>query len=78
MRTPGKGAFVRSFGIITQSGFLVNIQASPMEEVGGVFASVPIGGIVFVGRAAGENTVRVRIRRIGTCGLYAGVRNAWK
>lgn len=53
MRTPGKGTFVRSFGIITQSGFLVNIQASPTEECGGVFASVPIGGIVFVGRAGG-------------------------
>lgn len=60
MRTPGKGTFVRSFGIITQSGFLVNIQASPTEECGGVFASVPIGGIVFVGRAGGGRCTRVR------------------
>lgn len=28
VRTPGKGAFVRSFGIITQRGFLVNIPDS--------------------------------------------------
>ena len=67
MRTPGKGALVRSFGIITQSGFLVNIQASPTEECGGVFASVPIGGIVFVGRAGGRCT---RVRGCAGCMRY--------
>ena len=67
MRTPGKGTFVRSFGIITQSGFLVNIQASPTEECGRVFAFVLIGGIGFVGRAGGRCT---RVRGCAGCMRY--------
>lgn len=57
VRASGKGAFVRSFGIITQSSFLVNIQASPTRRR--VFLRLCrsgvsfLGGIVFAGRAGG-------------------------